>query len=70
MSEACGSACWTPVLVLENKFSHGNQVHPCLVPRLIHPKWQKHRSFHSLKNKVHHLVKQTLIVVNETINHH
>ena len=43
MSEACGPASRPSILVLERKRSHGTQVQYGLVPKLRHPKWQKHR---------------------------
>ena len=36
MSEALGPTCWSSILVLENKFSHGTQSHHGLVPKLRH----------------------------------
>ena len=50
MSEASSPACWPSILVLVNKFSHGTEVHPGLVPRLSHLEWQK-QSPSGLKNQ-------------------
>ena len=55
MSEAYGPTSWTSILVPENKFSHGTQVHPGLVPKLRHH-GGKNTALRAKKRLRHHRV--------------